>query len=243
MPESRMRPNGMPLPVDGGTNMDQVGSLLDRPKAYYNIDGVGELSIGFMCVSYALLQWLQVHTPEGSVWNQMYMLFVYVGAMCAVIHYGSKAIKKHITYPRTGFVEYRTRDTVWRPLIIALGFGLLASIGFLIAARSHWDMTTPASLVGLVFAATYAHGIARTVRWKWAVVCVMAFGSLVIAVLPADLVGALASGSWVTRLFPAKLVGALLLSMMLYGTTLLISGGISFWLYLRHTQSPAREDR
>ena len=222
--------------------MDQVGSLLDRPKGYYNIDGVGELGIGFMCVSYALLQWLQVHTPEGSVWNQMYTLFVYVGLICAVIHYGSKAIKQHITYPRTGFVEYRTRDTAWRPLIIALGFGVLASIGLLIVARSHWDVTTPASLVGLVFAAAYAHGIARTVRWKWAVVWVMAFGSLLIAVLPADLVGALASDSWVTRLFPARLVGAFLLSMMLYGTMLLISGGISFWLYLRHTQAPARED-
>jgi hypothetical protein len=223
--------------------MERVGSLLNRPKDYYNIDGVGELGMGFMCVGFALIQWLQVHTPEGSVWNRMYTLFVYVGLMCAVIHYGSKAIKEHITYPRTGFVEYRTRDTVWRPLIIALGFGAPASIGLLIAARSHWDMTTPASLVGLVFAATYAHGFARTVRWKWAVVWVMAFGSVLIAVLPADLIGALADRSWVTRLFPAKLVGAFLLSMMLYGTMLLISGGISFWLYFHRTQAPAREDR
>jgi len=216
--------------------MDQIGRLLDRPKAYYNIDGVGELGIGFMCVSYALLQWLQVHTPEDSVWNQNYMQVVYVGMMCAVIHYGSKAMKKHITYPRTGFVEYRTRDTVWRPLIIALAVGVLASIGLVIGARSHWDMTTPASLVGLVLAAAYAHGFGRTVRWKWAVVCVMTVGSFVIAVLPADLIGALANPSWVTRQFPAKLVGALLLSTMLYGTVLLISGAISFWLYLRHTR-------
>ncbi len=223
--------------------MDQVGSLLDRPKAYYNVDGVGELGIGFMCVSYALLEWLQVHSPEGSIWNRMYTLFLCVGAMCAVIHYGSKAIKERITYPRTGFVEYRKRDTVWRPLIIALAFSVLASLGLLIAARSHWDLTTPASLVGLVFAASYAHGIARTVPWKWAVVWAMAFGSLVIAVLPADLVGALAGHSWVTRLVPAKLVGAFLISMLLYGTMLLVSGSISFWLYLRHTQAPAREDR
>jgi hypothetical protein len=214
---------------------------LDRPRAYNNIDGVGELGIGFMCLSYALIGWVQVHSAQDAVWNQMYMLFVYVVAVIGPIHYGSKAIKNYITYPRTGFVAYRKLDTIGRPLIIAFGCSTLASMGVIFAVRSHWDMTTPASLVGLVLAASYAHGFARTVFWKWAVVWLMTLGSLVIAFLPADLVGALANGSWVTHLFPAKLVGAFLLSMMLYGLMLLISGGISFWLYLRQTQGPAQE--
>jgi hypothetical protein len=221
--------------------MDQIGSLLDRPKAYYNIDGVGELGIGFMCLGYALLQWIQVRSPEASFWNSMYMLFLYVGLMCSVIHYGSKAIKKHITHPRTGFVRYRTMDTVWRPATIALIVSAPASVGLFIAIRSHWDLTTPASLIGLLLAASYAHGIARTVRWKWAVAWAMAAGSLVIAVLPADLVGAVANHSWITKQFPAKLVGAFLFTFTLYGTMLLVSGGISFWLYLRHTQPLAQE--
>jgi hypothetical protein len=171
----------------------------------------------------------------------MYMLFIYVGLMCLIIHYGSKAIKKHITYPRTGFVDYRARDTIWRPLIFAMVFSALAGIAIIVALRWHWDMTTPGSLIGLVFAATYAHGVARSVRWKWAVVWVMAFGSIVIAILPADLAGALAKDSWVTAIVSAKLVGAFLLSLMLYGTLLAISGGISFWFYLRHTQAPTPE--
>jgi hypothetical protein len=36
-------------------------------------------------------------------------------------------------------------------------------------------------------------------------------------------------------------VGAFLLTMMFYGTVLLVSGGFSFWLYLRHTEAPAQE--
>lgn len=220
--------------------MNQAGSLLDRPRAYYNIDGVGELGIGFMCLGYALIGWVQVHAAQDSVWNQMYMLLVYFVALLGPIHYGSKAIKKHITYPRTGFVEYRKRDTLWRPLFLGLGFSALASAGAIVAARSHWDMSTPAALMGLVFAATYAYGFARAVRWKWVVVWVMTLGSLVIAFLPADLAGALANGSWVTNQFPAQLVGAFLLTVLLYGMTLLISGGISLWLYLRHTQAPAK---
>jgi hypothetical protein len=221
--------------------MDQIASLLDRPKAYYNIDGVGELGTGFMCLGYALLQWMQVHSPAGSAWHSMYVLFIYVGVMCSIIHYGSKAIKKHITYPRTGFVEYRMRDTIWRPLIIGMVVSALASIALIVGIRSHWDITTPASLIGLLFAASYAHGIARTVRWKWVVAGAMALGSIAIAVLPADLVGTVANHSGIAKQFPPQVVGAFLLSFSLYGAMLLISGGISFWLYLRHTQAPARE--
>jgi hypothetical protein len=91
-------------------------------------------------------------------------------------------------------------------------------------------MTAPVLLFGLFLAATYAYGFARTVRWKWAVACAMAWGSLAIVFLPANLIAAQADPSW---------GGAFALSMMLYGTLLLVSGGISFWLYLRHTQAPA----
>ncbi len=220
--------------------MDQIGNLLDRPKAYYNIDGVGELGIGFLCLGYALLQWLQIHTPQHSFWNQMYTLVIYVALICTIIDRGSKAIKKHITYPRTGYVEYRKHDTVWLPLVIAIVFSAAASACLFLAVRWHWDLTTPAALIGLAFAAIYARSIAR-IRWKWAVAGAMALGALVIAFLPADVVGALASHSWVLRIVPAKLVGAVLLTMTLYGTLLLISGGISFWLYLRHTEAPAQD--
>src|ERR1022692_2144358 len=98
--------------------MDQVGSILDRPKLYYNIDGVGELGGGFTMLGFALLMWLQAHSPSGAIWHQMYAFVVYMAVMFSIIHYGTKAIKNHITYPRTGFVEYRKRDRV-RPGIMA----------------------------------------------------------------------------------------------------------------------------
>lgn len=221
--------------------MGQIGSLVDRPKAYCNIDGVGELGIGFMCLSFASIQWLQVRSPQDSVWNQMYTLFIWITVMCLIIHYGTKAIKKHITFPRTGFVEYRKRDTLWLPLIIGCGTSVPVSVGVYFAIRGKWSLTTPVSLIGLLFAASYAYGIARTVRWKWIAVGAMVIGSFAIATLPANVVGAVANHSWITRQLPAKMVGAALLSITLYGGITLISGGISFWLYLRHTKAPAQE--
>lgn len=218
--------------------MDQVGNLLDRPRLYSNIDGLVELGGGVLCLGYALLLWLLAHSSANSVWHQI-SLFAFVGLML-VIHYGTKAIKTHITYPRTGFVEYRKRR---RTAIIAAALGALVSGGLAVAFRRHWDITTPAPLIGLVFAASYAYNIARAVRWKWAVVWAMALGSLVIAFLPADVLVALANDSSAAHADRAKLTGTILLSLMVYGTMLLISGGISFWLYLRHTQAPAQEDQ
>ena len=212
--------------------MDQIESLLNRPKAYYNIDGVGELAMGFMCLAYSLLAWLQANAPKDSVWHGMPASIIYFGLMCLILHYGPKAIKKHITYPRTGFVEYRKRDTVWRPMILGAVVAAALSVGLGIALRRHWNLTTPAALFGLLAAASYAYAFAKTVRWKWVVACVVALGSVVIAMLPPDLVGALADGSW---------QGAFILIMVLYGAALLVSGGISFWLYLRHTKAPAQE--
>lgn len=221
--------------------MDQVASFLKRPETYYNIDGMGELGVGFMCLGYALIMWLQLHTRKDSIWNPMY-LFVGVGLMCVIIHYGTRAIKNHITYPRTGFVVYRMR--IW-PRIILLGVSALVSAGsallVFVTVRSYLDILTPVFLMGLLLAASYAYGIARRVPWKWAVVLGIVLGSLAIAIFPGNLASILAGASRFPAWFPAKSAGAFLLCMMLYGSMFLISGGISFWLYLRHTQAPGKE--
>ena len=220
--------------------MDQVGKLLDRPRLYYNVDGVGELGAGFMLLGFALLQWLQLRAPEGAIWHRMDTFFVYVGLMCLAIHYGSKAIKKHITWPRTGFVAYRPHER-WRTAAIAAPLAALMVVGLSVAIRKDWDLTTPGALIGLAFVAVYAYGFARTVRWKWIVAGVMALGSVAIAFLPANLLGAVAHDSSVTHPLRAALAGAWLLSVTLFGAIVFVSGGISFWLYLRHTQAPAEE--
>ena len=221
---------------------DPAGLYAKHPLWYNNVDGVGELGLGFMLLSFGLLQWMQAHTPRDSMWHQMYLFWVYLGLMCLVIHYGSKAIKKRITYPRTGFVEYRKRDTVWRPMIIGALTSALFSIGLVLALRSPRDLKTLASVgIGLLFTGSYAYSIARTVRWKWIVALVIALGFLTIALLPADLVEAAANHTRVSAGISPALVGVFLLSFLFYGTVLLVSGAISFCLYLRHTQLPAQE--
>jgi len=218
--------------------MDQVESLLNRPKLYRNIDGVVELGGGFMAMSAGLLLCVSSHAPTNSIWHNV--SFVILVGVLLIIHYGSKAIKNHITYPRTGFIEYRKEGTVW-PRIASALLGPLGLGVLFVARRRHWDVTAAVPLFGLLFAAAYAYGIARTVRWKWAVVCALTLGSLVIAFLPASLLGAVADDSWVTHPVRTRLVGEYLLTMMTDGTILLISGAISLWLYVRRTEAPPQE--
>ena len=203
--------------------MDNVANLLDRPQQYYNVDGVGELGIGFMCLCFALIMWLQIDSPPTAIWHSVFPVIVFVVLMSRVIKYGSEAIKKRITYPRTGFVEYRKNDRA--PLIA----GLVAA-AVVVALRWHWQPPAPGALFGIAFSALYGYRFAQAMRWKWAVAGVMAFGSLVIAFLPVDRTGGPIMGTFV-RYFT------------LYGAVLLVSGAISLWLYLRHTPAPAPEGR
>ncbi|SPF33021.1 membrane hypothetical protein [Candidatus Sulfopaludibacter sp. SbA4] len=220
---------------------DPAGIYAKHPLWYNNIDGVGELGMGFMLLGLGLLGWLGIHAPKGTFWNQGYANLIFLGVMSAVIHYGNKAIKQRITYSRTGFVEYRKRDTVWRPMILGALFAILFSFVLKEALRPHRDLKTLAAVViGLLFTGSYAYSIARTVRWKWMVVPVLALGFLTIALLPADLVEAVANHSRASGMPPA-LLGICLLSFLFYGAVLLVSGAISFSLYLRHNQPPAEE--
>jgi hypothetical protein len=68
----------------------------------------------------------------------------------------------------------------------------------------------------------------------------MAISSVAIAMIPAGVIGAMTGHTSASVTAHVWIFGALVLTYALYGTILMISGGISFWLYLRHTQ-PAVE--
>ena len=214
--------------------MDQVENLVARPRLYYNIDGLGELGGGVLSLGIALL----LSLPANSVWHKA-SWFLFFGLALA-IRYAIEAIKTHITYPRTGFVEYRKGDR-WRTPIVSAAAAALIPVSLVVAVRRHWDITSLASLAGLIFAAAYAYNIARAVRWKWVIACAIALGSLAISLLPAETLAAMAHDSLATHPVLAKLCGVMVASFLTYGAMLLISGGISFWFYIRHTQAPPQE--
>ncbi len=220
------------------TASSQIDSLMNRPKAYFNLDGVNELGIGFMALGFGLLAWLQTHSAETSIANSLYFCYAYMIAMVSALHYGTSAIKNRITYRRTGYVEYRDRFTRWLPAL-ALGWGALSGVWLYLALKHHWEIKASGAWVGLLFVAAYTR-IAMSIRWKWAISALMLAATLVVAALPAGFVATLVNN----RDFgaaPAKFFGAFWLTAVVFGVLLVVSGAISFWLYLGRTRPPAED--
>ena len=88
---------------------DELQNYLARPKRYDNIDGTGEMYMGLMILGFALLGYLQTILPTDSLWStngfaSLLFMYLILIPVLALGYWGSKAIKKHITWPRTGYV-------------------------------------------------------------------------------------------------------------------------------------------
>ncbi len=225
--------------------MNNLQQLVNRSKKYDNVDGTKELTMGIMVLGLLPILWLLERAPRSSIWHRSPLVFGTLNALFLLgLYFGVKAIKERVTYPRTGFVAYGFQRTVVRPAVLALVLGIPMMAALIVAARSHWG-AAPGLVVGLLLAASYAIWIARPVPWKWAVVAAMTLGTLVIALLPAHVPAhfalALANFPPETARSPAEFIGALFLNEILFSALLVVSGGVSFWLYIRHTKAPVEE--
>lgn len=219
--------------------MDNVGKFLNRPKLYYNIDGMGELSLGFLLLGFSPLYWLILHSPETAVWHRTSTLVIFLVVLSLINNYCNNAIKNRITYKRTGYVQYRPRKQ-WGTMLLGACVVVVTYAGLFIALRNHVAFALPASLYILLVAGLYIR-IIRFHRWKWAVFVAMIISAGGIAFLPVHLLEILAGNSSVGTVLAPRILGAFWLTWTAYGALLFLSGAISFCVYVRHTQPAARE--
>jgi len=96
--------------------------------------------MGFMCLGYALILWLQLKHAQG-LHLEPDVCAVHLGWVNGRDDsFGTRAIQDHITYPRTGFVAYRTQNRILGPAIIASVVSALSVACLSLAARSHRDI-------------------------------------------------------------------------------------------------------
>ena len=209
---------------------DELQNYLDRPKRYENINGTGEMAMGVMMLSFALVGYLSSVLPEGALWRKNGLAtFEFIPVVFIPIwafqHWGVKAIKKHFTWPRTGYVACRRNGwSLWKGFMAgaALGAGIA---GLLVLANRFHALSLERAVYLALLLAAYAFFVLRWSRehtWKWLVLILMALGLLAIALVVPG--GAVA-------LFPPA---ALFLGLAWLG-----SGLGTLYLYIHHTQSPA----
>jgi hypothetical protein len=224
--------------------MDRIQELTARPSQYSNIDGTEEFSFGFFFLCFSIWGVLQSHIHESLLWWNITTEF-FVVAIGATLYFGAKALKNRVTYRRTGFVEYRKRGKKKLTVLLIACSLLAAVIGAafcFLALRGPWRPSWVFLVMGVIFPAAYIR-FARHAQWKWAIFLLMFAAVLLTPALPAELLSAVGGGaSPLARLgIYAKDVGAFWLTYAINSALFAISGGITFWLYLCHTQAPEQE--
>jgi uncharacterized membrane protein HdeD (DUF308 family) len=226
---------------------DELQNYMARPKRYDNIDGTGEIYMGLMLLGFALLGYLQTILPENSMWRNngfASLLFMYIilGPVLALGYWGVKTVKKHITWPRTGYVAYGMgglddkthKKSIWILMAGVAVFSAVIAAGLacvLALERRHPYATNLAGVVNVGYLAfwvlVYAFWIWRMGKghpWKWLVLLFMALGLLVI--------GLMSPGNFIEASRPVTLF---------VGLTWIISGVATLILYLWRTPPPAPE--
>jgi hypothetical protein len=218
---------------------EQIDELLKRPALYRNVDGTEEISIGILGLSLASMRFIYP-LFEGTFLGGGVSWWLFMMVVGGLMHFGSKAVKKRLTYPRTGFVEPRctNRGGKWLVLVaIGLGSGGVSAVATLIALGRIGGGPALVACGGVVTAVAFAFGIGKRVPWKRWTAVALAAGSLAIAFLPAGFLASIFDG---VKL-PAKLSPGLLGAFFLYGAWMgvvfLSSGLITLWQYIRSTRS------
>ena len=141
-------------------NSDEIKQVEKRVKRYWYSDGIAELASGGMFLLLGLYFGILAYFEEGSLISvilQVSMLLVFVGGAFGV-RWLVNTLKSRLTYPRTGYVEYRGKDSDSRKrrLVIVVSAMVIsaASIVLIDYIRGMESMVfITGMLVGIIFIA------------------------------------------------------------------------------------------
>ena len=200
-------------------DLERVGR---RGLQYWYDDGLVEMAVGCLSVALGLLFLAEALAPRGSL-PVNFVILVLVAGGILIANWVVKILKARITYPRTGFVQYRRppKTAPRRVLVVALAcvVSTLVAVGLTSTAPASlaWIPVMQGVLIGLfILYLGYSVGLGR-------------FYALAAASL------ALGSGVSVAGLGDTLGNGVYFLSM---GLLVHVSGGITLRRYLLSTRPP-----
>jgi hypothetical protein len=141
-------------------NTNDMKQVEQRVRRYWYTDGIAELVSGGLFLLLGLYFGAMGYFEEGSLVNvvlQVSMVLVFLGGVIGV-RWLVNILKSRLTYPRTGYVEYRVKDNGNRKrrLVIVVSAMVIsaASIGLVDYIRGLQTMVLITGvLVGVIFIA------------------------------------------------------------------------------------------
>ena len=209
------------------------GRLLDveqRIKRYWYSDGIAELSSGGMFILLGLYFGIQGYYGEGSIVSmilQVSLVVIMIGGVFGV-RWMVNALKTRLTYPRTGYVEYRKdeRDMKQRRYVVA-AMALIIAIASMVLVKYIRGLDSMVLITGVLVAIVFV-----ALRGKSSGVTrfyVMGGFSLLLGI-------GLSLGGLPETYNLALFYGLL-------GVVIMVSGGIVLRSYLRENPMPSDAER
>jgi hypothetical protein len=139
-------------------NKDEMKQVEQRVKRYWYADGIAELATGGMFVMLGLYFGVQGYFGEASTVSvilQVSLILLAIGGVFGV-RWLVNILKARVTYPRTGYVEYRVNERgAKRRRYVVIAVAMLVAIASIILADTirGLDSTVLATglLVGVIF--------------------------------------------------------------------------------------------
>lgn len=114
---------------------DKFQNVEQRVKRYWYSDGIAELSSGGMFILLGLYFGLQGYFGENSAVSvilQMSLVLLMIGGVFGV-RWLVGVLKTRLTYPRTGYVEYRTNeDDAKRRRYVVIAMAMMVAIASIV---------------------------------------------------------------------------------------------------------------
>lgn len=202
---------------------DDLKKLQLRALQYWLVDGVGELNVGFFFLLVAIVYYLQESAP-GSLLSKIFsiasVLLVCGGAFG--VRWIIQRIKERTTYPRTGYIAYKSGWKNKGDVAIAIGVMALFLAFVVFTMVTDTKLTDWVPVVCGLFMGTFL--VQTGYRSALPRFYILAFLSLLIGA------GLVASGLSIVFSLPPF--------FGLNGLILLTSGSLTLWKYLRQNPPP-----
>ena len=204
---------------------DETSQIEQRVKRYWYNDGIGEMMGGVMffllAVYFSLQQYLGDESFIGGLLQAGFVVLLIGGVFAArrVVN----MVKTRITYPRTGYVEYRTNNgnAVWMRILAALTAMTVASISIMVV-RKFDSIDAMVAVTGVLVA------VILMVKQAWT----SGLGRFYFLGAASLVFGGILSVSGFARGYNLGLFYALM------GFAFVISGGLTLKSYLRENPMP-----
>lgn len=207
---------------------DNFSDVEGRVKRYWFTDGIGELMGGGLFVLlglyFAAQQYVGDRSPMGAILQSSFIILVIGGLF--VGRWAIHQLKARVTYPRTGYVEYRVDDKRnMRKRIFAFAIAMGVAMSGIFIARNITAIDSMTAWTGLLVAVIlffnqkWAYGVSRF--------SVMAAVALIL--------GIALSLSGLARGYNLGLFYGLM------GILFVVSGGLTLRHYLNENPMPTEE--